>query len=90
MKLFGQTAADMPLVPPPLVKPTIAAIAIIWAEVIPSQLARCWEVATFQSTCLCSRITGKVHVAGELFRFAFTRNWQERGPGRHCGLHPFE
>lgn len=33
MKLFGQTAADMPLVPPPLIKPTIAAIAIIWAVV---------------------------------------------------------
>jgi hypothetical protein len=29
MKLFGQAAADMPLVPPALVKPTIAAIAVI-------------------------------------------------------------
>jgi hypothetical protein len=30
---LGQIAADMPLVPPPLVKPTVAAIAVIRAVV---------------------------------------------------------
>jgi hypothetical protein len=36
-KLLAQIAADMPLVPPPLIKPTIAVIAVIRAVVKGSQ-----------------------------------------------------